>query len=384
MVMGVGAALMEELALDQRIDGRRPGVEEGRDEVGEVGGEQAVVLAPAGQDLRPDVHLGCEVEHHRIVAPDGHRVPGPGTDLKELVLHAQTVQPIGEVADRLGIVEVGLPHPAFRLGATNAPHEATFSVALDRTAAVMQSTRGYRLRSNLAWASPVLGSDDRYLSLLGEAVGYVGLSPGWVLAGRLQAGSFLSGAEALRQGTVPPQRRFYGGGPNSVRGFPINGLGPQTYVMREEDYNRVVNDGDGSLADVPVRAFSLGGTQVALGTLELRGPSPVLARFARVAAFVDVGQVWSPGLDERSELGLAGGPLVVTPGIGLRIATPVGPIRADLGYNAYDLRSGPLYLATSDGSDRLSDLIFWRSRFQPEQQTLLDRIQLHIAVGQAF
>lgn len=264
---------------------------------------------------------------------------------------------------------------------TNA---ATLSASFDRTSSILQATRGYRLRTNFAWASPALGSDDRYLSILGEAVGYLSLPRGWALAARLQAGSFVAGADAVREGTLPPQRRFYGGGPNSVRGFPINGLGPQTYVMQEKDYNDVVNDGGGRLEDVPVRAFSLGGTQVALGTLELRGPSPVLAQYTRLAAFVDVGQVWAPGVDERADLGLAGGPLVVTPGVGLRIATPVGPIRADLAYNAYDLRAGPLYLATSDGNERLSDLIFWQSSFRPEQQTLLDRIQLHIAVGQAF
>lgn len=264
---------------------------------------------------------------------------------------------------------------------TNA---ATLSVSYDRTSSLPGALRGYRLRTNAAWASPALLSDDRYLNLLGEAIGYISLNPNWVLAGRLQAGGFVSGAEAVREGTLPPERRFYGGGPNSVRGFPINGLGPQTYVMREEDYDRVVNDGGGSLSDVPVRAYPLGGTQVVIGSLELRGPSPVLSQFARLAAFVDVGQVWTDGLDERGTLGLAGGNLVVTPGFGLRINTPVGPIRADVAYNPHELREGPLYLATQDSQEQLSDLIFWRPSFRPSQQTLIDRFQLYIAVGQAF
>ena len=83
-------------------------------------------------------------------------------------------------------------------------------------------------------------------------------------------------------------------------------------------------------------------------------------------------------------LGLSGGNLVVTPGFGLRFATPVGPVRVDLGYNAYDLRAGPLYMATDESNEGVSDLIFWRPDFRPEQQTVLDRFQLHIAVGQAF
>jgi hypothetical protein len=156
--------------------------------------------------------------------------------------------------------------------------------------------------------------------------------------------------------------------------------------MREEDYNREVNSpgSSGNLENVPVQAFPLGGTQVLVGTVEVRGPSPFLAQFTRMAGFVDVGQVWSPGLDESdSPVSLAGGNLVVTPGVGLRITTPVGPIRVDVAYNAYDLREGPLYLAL-DREGRLSDLVLARPRFRPQQQTFLDRLQFHIAVGQAF
>src|SRR5690606_35727244 len=98
---------------------------------------------------------------------------------------------------------------------TNA---ATLSGSMDRTATIGTTMRGYRVRTNAAWASPALLSDDRYLSIRGEAAGYLSLNPDWVLAGRLQAGSFVAGAEAVREGHLPPERRFYAGGPNSVRG----------------------------------------------------------------------------------------------------------------------------------------------------------------------
>jgi outer membrane protein assembly factor BamA len=266
---------------------------------------------------------------------------------------------------------------------TNA---VTLSGSLDRTTALAQTTRGYMLRTNLAWASPAFLSDDRYLSILSEATGYLSLNPDWALAARLQGGTFVAGAEAVRQGHLPPERRFYAGGPNSVRGFPINGLGPQTYVMQESDYNDIVVEGNGGLRDVPVRSFPLGGTQVVVGTLELRGPSPFLAQYTRLAGFVDVGQVWAPGIDEDDSdfLGFSGGNLLVTPGFGLRITTPVGPVRIDLGYNAYELREGPLYMATENSNEATTDLVLWRPRYRPEQQTVLDRFQLHIAVGQAF
>ncbi|HEX6924945.1 MAG TPA: BamA/TamA family outer membrane protein [Longimicrobiaceae bacterium] len=265
---------------------------------------------------------------------------------------------------------------------TNA---VTLTASLDRTTNLLRVTNGYQLRTNFAWASPVFLSDDTYFSVLGEAAGYLALNSEWVLAARLQAGSFIAGADAVRRGTLPPERRFYAGGPNTVRGFPINGLGPQTYVVQEDDYNRVVHDEGRPVEEVPARAFPLGGTQVFVGSLELRGPSPFLSDFTRLAAFVDVGQVWAAGVEEiDNRVDLAGGNLVVTPGFGLRISTPVGPIRADLGYNAYDLREGPLYLATGGGGEGSSDLVMLLPRFAPEQETLLDRFQLHIAVGQAF
>lgn len=265
---------------------------------------------------------------------------------------------------------------------TNA---ATLSATYDRTTSVGQGTRGYQLRTNAVWASPALLSDDRYLSLLGEATGYVSLRPGWTLGARIQAGSFVEGSSAVREGHLPPERRFYAGGPNSVRGFPVNGLGAQTYVMREDDYNSIVVDGGRPLSDVPIQTFPLGGTQVVVGSIELRSPSPILRQYTRFATFVDVGQVWAAGVDESTgPVSLAGGNLVVTPGFGLRIATPVGPVRVDLGYSAYDLREGPLYLAVEDSQDRLSDLVLWRDRYQPRHSGFLDRFQLQIAVGQAF
>lgn len=261
---------------------------------------------------------------------------------------------------------------------TNA---ATLSGSLDRTRLAGQSLRGYQLRTNAVWASPLLLSDDRYMSVLGEAAGFWPLKTGWDLAARLQAGGFLTGSIGSRNSNIPPERRFYAGGPNTVRGFPANALGPQSYLVTEEEYNRK----QGIVEELAVQRFPLGGTQVVVGSLELRTPSPFLGQFLRLASFVDVGQVWAAGLDSRTtQVPLAGGNLVVTPGVGLRITTPVGPIRLDVGYNGYGERAGPLYLALQDEDEQLSDLILLRPRYAPRASSFLDRLQIHIAVGQAF
>ena len=48
-------------------------------------------------------------------------------------------------------------------------------------------------------------------------------------------------------------------------------------------------------------------------------------------------------------------------------------------------RDGSVDVSTlEDEEGRLSDLTLWQGRFRPEQKTLFNRVQLHIAVGQAF
>jgi outer membrane protein assembly factor BamA len=257
---------------------------------------------------------------------------------------------------------------------------ATLSASLDRTELLTVAARGYQLRLGTAFASRALGSDDRYLSVLGEAVRYYPVRQGWVLAGRLQAGQFLTGRLGLDESFIPLERRFYGGGPNSVRGFPANALGPQAYVTDSLEFNN-----SGELEEDLIQSFPLGGTRTVIGQLELRFPSPVLSDFFRLAAFVDAGQVWSRRADDEI-LGVtrSSGPVLVTPGLGVRVTTPVGPIRVDVGYNPYERAVGPLYQAlTDERGETTGELILIDPEYRPTQ-SFLDRFQFHIAVGQAF
>ncbi|HET7459123.1 MAG TPA: hypothetical protein VFJ74_15850, partial [Gemmatimonadaceae bacterium] len=50
--------------------------------------------------------------------------------------------------------------------------------------------------------------------------------------------------------------------------------------------------------------------------------------------------VWDRG---RKGLNLSSRTFRVTPGIGLRVYTPVGPLRVDVGYNPYAQPAGPAY-----------------------------------------
>jgi hypothetical protein len=85
---------------------------------------------------------------------------------------------------------------------------------------------------------------------------------------------------------------------------------------------------------------------------------------------VDAGGAWQRG--ERDPV------IRVTPGIGIRLGTPLGPARLDIAYNPYRLQSGPLFQFDSDG-----DL----TPVGGQEQFVLDRdgkLTYHFAVGQPF
>ncbi|RPH98090.1 MAG: hypothetical protein EHM72_13075, partial [Calditrichaeota bacterium] len=99
-------------------------------------------------------------------------------------------------------------------------------------------------------------------------------------------------------GFIPVEDLFFAGGANSVRGWNRHELGPQ--------------DSEGK---------PLGGSSYLEGSLENRFP---LWRIVQGAVFVDAGNVWiNKGAMDIDELRYA-------IGIGLRIKTPIGPIRFDI------------------------------------------------------
>jgi outer membrane protein assembly factor BamA len=68
----------------------------------------------------------------------------------------------------------------------------------------------------------------------------------------------------------------------------------------------------------------------------------------------------------------------VTPGLGLRLATPLGPARLDVAYNPYKLLTGPLFQTDSTGQ---------LTPVAGAQQFRLDRTSnftVHFSVGQPF
>lgn len=232
---------------------------------------------------------------------------------------------------------------------------------------------GHSFRTGVDYASALLGSDDEYLRLSADAIVHRELRDDVVLSLRMAGGTFLTGVLTTDRGYIPPERRFYGGGPTGVRGFRFNELGPTVYIARP----RRAQDGG---FDVDTIRSSTGGTRALLASAEVTFPlraGPQFLRNARYAAFIDAGQVW----ESRDSLALRA-PLRFTPGIGIRYASPVGPFRLDLAYNPYGAVPGPLY-----GIDERGELVpqpLLRSYRPTEGRGFFRRLVLQVSLGNAL
>ena len=256
----------------------------------------------------------------------------------------------------------------------------TISGVRDQVNSVLDPSAGSLVTASLMHASRLVGSDTLYEFNRGqfEVSYYYPLGRRGVLAWRALAGTIVPARRIALAGQsvhfIPPDQRFYGGGPNSVRGYARNELGPRVYVT---DSLEVQGSDTIYRPDVSVRAAPIGGNSIVVMNAELRFATPLFPDRMRVALFVDAGQVWERGGDPGTVTGVR-----VTPGVGLRLATPLGPVRLDAAYDGYPAEPGPLYF--QDNTTNNLTLIpnvtyqpglpsgFWR------------RVVVQFAVGQAF
>lgn len=224
----------------------------------------------------------------------------------------------------------------------------TARISRPRANSPIDPTRGSNATLEVTYASKLIGSSElqQFTRVLADAAWYRPLGGSVVLSWRLRGGLIFSPAVALGSQTnafVPPEQRFYAGGPNDVRGFGRNELGPVVYVVTSTALARAGTPD--KLSPDSVQVAPTGGNTLAVGNLELRLPSPVFPSRMRLAAFLDAGMLW-----ERGRPDLAPARLRFTPGFGLRIATPLGPARLDIAYNPYSLLPGALFRSDSSGA----------------------------------
>jgi outer membrane protein assembly complex protein YaeT len=244
-------------------------------------------------------------------------------------------------------------------------------VSIPRSNDPLDPTRGHNYTFESAWSNQIIGSDPltEFARLQGDMAWYTPITRSITLAWRVRGGILWSPPATFDSATVsfvPPDQRFYVGGPNDVRGYERNELGPVVYVVDTAFIS------GGEVTDSShVDAFPSGGNTFGVGNVELRVPSPVWPSRIRFAFFADAGVLWERGKEE-----LAPPRIRVTPGAGIRIATPLGPARVDVGYNPYDRVSGPLY-----GLDANGELTLVKNSFSSPRNS---RYTIHISIGQPF
>jgi outer membrane protein assembly complex protein YaeT len=248
----------------------------------------------------------------------------------------------------------------------------TGSASLPRVNNPVDPSRGSVKSLEVTVSSRLLGSApfQQFTRLVADAAWYRPLTRDVVLSWRVRGGIIFSptvNVATQRGNFIPPEQRFYAGGPNDVRGFERNELGPVVYVVSSEGVDSV-----GGIDPSEVTVAASGGNTLAVGNVELRVPSPIFRSRLRLAAYVDAGGVWQRGLETSDAV------IRVTPGVGLRVNTPLGPARLDVAYNPYKLQEGPLFEVDTLGTLTPVD---GRESFVLDRD---GRVTLHFAVGQAF
>lgn len=249
---------------------------------------------------------------------------------------------VGEEDAALITAVVSYPEILLRLDARNNP---------------LEPTRGVYVSNTLQVAG--VGGDARDVRIQPEVRGYIPLAPKLTLSMRGSVGFLfaqnygdtIDEVSRATGGEMPPDldegdraarnrdiqlmylRGFFGGGPGSNRGYALREIGPHGQVPF---YNPNQADeacylsAEGARAPASCR-LPLGGFSLWEASLELRFP---LIGPLRGALFTDMGDV-SP-----EELNLRWNYLHLSAGVGLRLSTPVGPVRLDVGYRVPGLQ-GP-------------------------------------------
>jgi outer membrane protein insertion porin family len=181
----------------------------------------------------------------------------------------------------------------------------------------VEHVNAFPLETSRAGGTVVTTSDYKghFLQYSGRVAGYLRLSErGMALATSLRLGF---NQQLVRGSTTYPDRLFFLGGVDSLRGFPLWSLVP-------EDLHRLERErGAKALAD---KALPISGGDLMINPrAELRIP---LLGIWQTAVFLDTGNLWA-----RANTVFDSFVLRYSAGAGLRLTTPVGPLVLDYGVN---------------------------------------------------
>jgi len=160
-----------------------------------------------------------------------------------------------------------------------------------------------------------LGSNVNFAELTSQAAFYKEKFHHIVWANSIRIGL----AQPFANSFVPLSEAFFTGGGDSLRGFPLDGAGPQRSVYACSTGQTIPN--------CPLISVPSGGNELLVINVEARIPLPIKKGLG-IVPFYDGGNVF-PIIGFHDFTSLYSNNV----GIGLRYATPVGPIRIDVGHN---------------------------------------------------
>ncbi|MGB2599144.1 MAG: outer membrane protein assembly factor BamA [Candidatus Omnitrophota bacterium] len=196
----------------------------------------------------------------------------------------------------------------------------TWNTSYDKRDNKYSPKKGYYAMVSLEDAGGFLGGDKDFVKGWGTASVYFNVLERIVLELKGRGGLADSYGDSDE---VPIYERFFAGGGTSIRGYNERAVGPR---------DRGTNT-------------ALGGEAMAVGNAEVT--FPIFKKLVKGAVFYDVGNVWKRA-EDMFTTGYKQGA-----GIGVRVKTPIGPVKLDWGYplnkNYDDKREGQFYFSVSHG-----------------------------------
>ena len=209
---------------------------------------------------------------------------------------------------------------------SNFISRVTWNVKYDVRDNKFSPTKGFIAGTALENAGGFIGGDKDFYKFFGYLNYYHSVIKNVVLE--------LKGSGGIVQNygksdEVPIYERFFAGGARTIRGYEERGVGPR---------DRGTNT-------------ALGGEAILIGNAEVT--FPVFKNLVKGAVFFDIGNVWEEAqlknlTDAKDDSGFKSGA-----GIGVRVKTPIGPVKLDWGYpltdNYEDKKEGQFYFSVTHG-----------------------------------
>ena len=188
-------------------------------------------------------------------------------------------------------------------------------------------TAGAQTLGSFTVAASLLGGNEQFVKFNVEHHRYSGLKRFhdtiYSVSARLGLATPFGGKDSL-----PISERFFAGGASDLRGFGFEEAGPFILVPERDNNGDIIFKSDGTPR---MRISPLGGNAVVVINNELRFP---LFGGLGGTVFSDTGNVF------RRVRDLKPGNLTETLGFGVRVKTPVGPLRLDIGFLVWNKPPG--------------------------------------------